>query len=131
MPDRVHDVRETLLAAHVRAACKHDVRLWAIVLLAIPCQACALTYADTNGNRHVVGLVDVSIHPPGAPQTLAGDVVEITSLGVSVGSTPQGGFLTVGYSRNVTATLRDNALVLGNPVTALENPSQQTWKTDR
>jgi hypothetical protein len=46
----------------------------------------------------------------------AGDVVDVTSAGISVGSTPQGGFLTLGYSRQVTAALRNNVLVLGDPL---------------
>ena len=56
---------------------------------------------------------------PAAPETFAGDVVDVTSLGLSIGQNAQGGYLTAGYNRQTTAALRDNALVLGNPVTAL------------
>jgi len=80
---------------------------------------CAFTYTDANGDRHTLGLVDITVRAPAAPETLAGDVVEITSLGVSIGQNAQGGFITAGFNRQTTATLRDNALVLGNPVTAL------------
>ena len=81
--------------------------------------ACAVGYINSNGDRHAIGLLDVVVRAPAAPDTLAGDVVEITSLGLSVGQNAQGGFVTAGYSRQTTAALRDNALVLGDPVTAL------------
>jgi hypothetical protein len=80
---------------------------------------CAFTYTDANGDRHAIGLVDITIRAPAAPETLAGDVVEITTLGLSVGQNVQGGYLTAGFNRQATAALRDNALVLANPVTAL------------
>ena len=80
---------------------------------------CALTYTDANGDRHAIGLLDVSVRATAAPETLAGDVVEVTSLGLSIGQNAQGGYRTAGFNREATAALRDNALVLGNPVTAL------------
>ena len=80
---------------------------------------CAFTYTDDTGTRHAIGLLDIAVKAPSNPATLAGDVVEITSLGVSIGQTGQGGYLTAGYNHEVTAALRDNAMVLGNPVAAL------------
>jgi hypothetical protein len=87
-------------------------------------QGCALSYTDAAGDHHAIGLLDIVVRPSPAPQTFAGSVVEITSLGFSVGRTAQGGYLTAGYNREVTAALRDNALVLGNPV-ALIGPFAQ------
>jgi hypothetical protein len=86
--------------------------------LSTPLGGCAFPYTDINGDRHAVGL-DVTVRAPAAPETFAGDVVEVTSLGLSIGQTAQGGYLTAGFNRETTAALRDNALVLGNPVTAL------------
>ena len=80
---------------------------------------CAFTYTDGTGARHAIGLLDVAVKAPRDRATLAGDVIEVTSLGVSIGQTGQGGYITAGYNHEVTATLRDNAMVLGNPVTAL------------
>jgi hypothetical protein len=80
---------------------------------------CALSYTDGAGNQHVIGLVDLTVRAPAAAETLAGNVVEITSVGVSIGQTPQGGYITAGYNRETTAALRDSTVVLGNPVTAL------------
>src|SRR5438552_6597146 len=90
-----------------------------LVVLATVLSGCAFTYPDANGDRPAVGLLDVAVRAPAARETFAGDVVEVTSLGLSIGQTAQGGYLTAGFNRETTAALRDNALVLGNPVTAL------------
>lgn len=71
------------------------------------------------------------MHPSAAPQTFAGDVVEITSIGLSIGHTAQGGYVTAGYNREVTAALRDNALVLGNPIVALTREKQVPREDDQ
>ncbi len=90
-----------------------------LLSLATSLVGCAFTYTDANGDRHAIGLLDMTVRAPAAPATLAGDVVEITSLGLSLGQNALGGYLTAGFNRQTTAALRDNALVLGNPVAAL------------
>jgi hypothetical protein len=97
--------------------------LLTVIVAALPCQGCAVDYTDADGNRHVIGLADVTIHPSHDQGTFAGDVVDVTSAGISIGRTPQGGFVTIGYSREVTAALRDNVLVLGNPTSLLSASS--------
>jgi hypothetical protein len=82
-------------------------------------QGCAANYIDSMGNRHVIGLVDFTLHSATPRLTFAGNITEITSLGISVGRTGQGGYITAGYSREVTAALRNNALVVGNPINLL------------
>ncbi len=102
-----------------------------IAALAIGLCGCAFTYTDASGDRHVIGLVDMTVRAPAAPATLAGDVVEIISLGLSLGQNAQGGYLTAGFNRQTTAALRDNALVIGNPIAALSadrNPVQDAKK---
>ena len=92
---------------------------------------CAFTYTDANGDRHTLGLVDITVRAPAAPETLAGDVVEVTSLGLSIGQNAQGGYLTAGYNRQSTAALRDNALVLGNPIIALSAKYKTEGETNK
>src|SRR4051794_10766634 len=79
---------------------------------------CALTYIDANGDQHAIGFLDVAVRSP-ASIALAGDVVEVSSLGLSIGQTAQGGYVTAGFNRVTTAALRDNSLVLGNPILGL------------
>jgi hypothetical protein len=97
--------------------------LLAVLVAALPCQGCAVDYSDADGSRHVIGLVNLTIHRSHDPDTFAGEVVDVTSAGISVGRTPQGGFVTLGYSRDVTAALRNNVLVLGNPTAPLSGSS--------
>src|SRR5437879_3366331 len=92
---------------------------------------CAFTYTDANGDRHAIGLVDITVRAPAAPETLAGDIIEVTSLGLSVGQNAQGGYLTAGFNRQTTAALRDNALVLGNPISALAPSGQRNEVASR
>jgi len=100
---------------------RQDTRAAAYLLLGFSTAlgGCAFTYTDANGDRHAIGLMDITVRAPAAPEMFAGDVVEVTSLGLSIGQNAQGGYLTAGFNRETTAALRDNALVLGNPVTAL------------
>jgi hypothetical protein len=99
--------------------------IWISVVAATGMQGCAFTYTDATGGRRTIGLVDMTVMAPADPETLAGDVVEVTSLGLSIGQNAQGGYVTAGYNRQTTAALRDNALVIGNPVTALV-PARRT-----
>lgn len=114
-----------------RDGCGRAAGAVGMLLLMGATQGCAISYIDTDGNRHTLGLVDITMRTPAAPETVAGDVVEVTSLGLSIGQNAQGGYLTAGYNRQTTAALRDNALVLGNPVTALrvnQNKEGETGK---
>lgn len=103
-------------------ACRAAVMMLAI---ALPCQACAFSYTDANGDRHTVGLVDITVHAPGAPQTFAGDVIDVASIGLTAGRTAQGAYITLGYSHEVSAVLRNNALVVGNPLHPRARPSRR------
>lgn len=94
------------------------------ILLALLCNACTFRYIDADGNRHMIGLMDITIHPPAMPQTFAGNVVDVTTIGLTASQTAQGGYIALGYSRESTAELRDNALVVGNPLDPLARVSQ-------
>jgi hypothetical protein len=82
---------------------RHPLFRLACGALMLTSQGCALSYTDAAGDHHAIGLLDIVVRPSTAPQTFAGSVVEITSLGFSVGRTAQGGYLTAGYNREVTA----------------------------
>jgi hypothetical protein len=91
------------------------LRFLAAVAL-LPCQACAFNYIDAKGDRHTIGLVDIDVHPPAAPQTFAGDVVEVAAIGMILSITAQGGHIAIGYSHEATAELKDDVLVIGDPL---------------
>lgn len=98
-----------------------------LLSLVVPAlSACSYSSIDEAGNRHVVGFVALTIAAPDAAApasgpaasgpVVAGSVVEVTTLGLAAGSSPQGGHLSLGYSREVSGLLRDDALVLGDPL---------------
>ena len=81
---------------------------------------CALSYVDDDGSRHIIGFASVVIPPPDRNEPTAGNVIDLTTIGLSFNDMPEGQSLTLGYSRAVTATLKDNSLVLGNPLAIRE-----------
>jgi len=82
---------------------------------ALTCQACSFCYVDSSGNSHRIGFIDVTVHPAAAKETFAGNVIDMTTVGLSIGETEQGDYFSVGYYREVSAAFKDNALVIGSP----------------
>ena len=77
---------------------------------------CAYKYVDSEGDERVVGFVNMKTRPAAASGPHAGTVVDLQVLGLGISRTAQGGSLILGYSREVTAQIKDNALVVGNPL---------------
>jgi hypothetical protein len=83
------------------------------VLFSLLIEACALTYVDDQGAKHVLGLVNMKIEPQViADQTLA-ESVQIQSVGVSIYSTPINSGMALGYNNEWLAIVYDN-VVVGN-----------------
>ena len=78
-------------------------------------------WSDTgaDGTRRIIGFVDMEVRPAADPRTVAGEVVDIRTIGLSLLDTDGGTSLALGWQRHIAASLRDDALVLGNPLTAL------------
>lgn len=95
---------------------------------ALPLSACAVSYFDDDGNQHVIGFASIVIAPSTEGQPTAGNVVDLTTIGLSVNSMPDGNSLSLGYSRVVTATLKNDVLVLGNPLAITEQRHARTGK---
>jgi hypothetical protein len=83
---------------------------------------CAVSYVGDDGSRHIIGFAKIVIPPADSAMPTAGNVIDLTTIGLSLNDMPEGQSLTLGYSRAVTATLKDNSLVLGNPL-AIEEQS--------
>ncbi len=91
-------------------------RIGLCALLLASTSGCAISYGDSAGNRHVIGLVDLAISPATANQALAGNVVAVTTIGALVSHNAQGNTLALGYASETVAAIKDNVLVLGNPL---------------
>jgi hypothetical protein len=90
-----------------------------LLLVVLMLASCAAVYTDSAGVKHVLGLVALEIRPPPDPQTIAGDIVDITIAGVGFYATSEQGSFVLGYEHDVTAALRDSSLVIGNPIQAI------------
>ncbi|HEY0833474.1 MAG TPA: hypothetical protein VGE72_06140 [Azospirillum sp.] len=88
----------------------------AAVLAGVALGGCSYSVTDEAGNRRIIGFVDMTVTPaaPGSP--VAGSVVDVTTVGVALARHGQGGHLAIGYTRDTVAVLRDDALVVGNPL---------------
>lgn len=86
-----------------------------IVWGAIFCVAvsgCALSYVDSRGATHVLGLVKLTIEPGTSGEQLAGDSVQIRSVGVSVYSTPLNSGVVIGYNHETLMAVRNDSVFL-------------------
>jgi hypothetical protein len=107
-------------ASPTESSTKSPPRVLAMMVMAASVAGCAVVYTEADGTKHIIGLANVEIRPPADPRTIAGEVVDTTVIGLGIYNTEaQGGFV-LGYGRDVTAAIRDNALVIGNPLQAIQ-----------
>jgi hypothetical protein len=78
--------------------------------------ACSYSYRDELGAYHVIGLVNIELPATDRDSTFAGQVVDITTVGIALNSDEEGGSFSLGYNREIRGKLRDHALVVGNPL---------------
>lgn len=93
----------TLLALGCRQA-----RLAAIASLAL-LGGCAHVWVDTDGNRHVVGLLHLTLPPRAAPP--AAETLRVRTLGLSWTQADAGNALVVGYADTTLGFLRNDVCV--------------------
>jgi hypothetical protein len=81
--------------------------------LCLMLQGCAYTYVDDDdGQIHTVGLMHVTM--PEENAGIAGTIVDLTTVGVSIVSGPDTASLAIGYNREVLGAIKDNSLVILN-----------------
>jgi hypothetical protein len=80
--------------------------------LAAGLSGCAALYTDENGAQHVIGLVDMVVRPS-ENVSIAGNVVDVTVLGLSYLRFEDRAGFGLGYQRITSAAFRDNALAVG------------------
>ena len=95
---------------------------WVIIIALVgPAAGCAAVTVEEDGSRRIVGLVAMRLAPPADATAIAGEVTDVSALGLALYSSPIQHALVLGYSRERLAAVRDHALVLGNPLTSLHN----------
>jgi hypothetical protein len=112
-----------MIRSGMRSRQRGLLRVTALASIAVlPLGGCAVSYVGDDGSRHIIGFARIVIPPPDSAMPTAGNVIDLTTVGLSLNDMPDGQSLTLGYSRAVTATLKDHSLVLGNPL-AIEEQS--------
>lgn len=106
-----------LLCSLVRGALSIVSMVGIFLLLCVVCfaEGCAYSYIDNDGDRHLIGLVDVKIRDAPESETYAGQIVDWRTLGISVNRNEMGSSVAIGYNRDVSGYLKNNSLVIGNP----------------
>lgn len=81
------------------------------VLFSLLIEACAFTYVDDQGAKHVLGFVNMKIEPSITSAQTVAESVQIQSVGVSIYSTPINRGVALGYNRENLTTVHDNTVV--------------------
>lgn len=92
-----------------------------ILTLTGPAAGCAAVTVEEDGSRQIVGLVAMRLAPAADATAIAGQVTDVSALGLALYSSPVQQAVVLGYSRERLAAVRNHALVLGNPLSSLHN----------
>jgi hypothetical protein len=88
-----------------------------IVMALFGFSACAHTHVKDDGSTQITGLVSMTIAPTENPDTFAGQIVEVNSLGVSGYRSNGEGGLVLGFFNLKSGFLKNNIEVIGDPMT--------------
>lgn len=84
------------------------LRFCGIALLSTALCGCAHSYTDANGNRHVIGLVNLSM-PPASKEPASADWLRLRAFGIAFSHNEFSSSLNIGYSDNLVAAIRNNS----------------------
>ncbi len=88
----------------------HKYKRYVVLLLMLTISGCAISYVDDEGQKRIIGLVNLTLSNKGDDQ--GADKVEVTSIGILFSSNPVSTGLSVGYTKEVTMKIHNNALIL-------------------
>lgn len=97
-----------------------------LLFLALTSQGCSFSYVDSQGYKHIMGLVDVKMktHSPNS-NTDSAENIDVTSVGISFYTNPLNSGLAIGYNREVVTVLNGS-----NCIAVTDDPNQgDTLKT--
>jgi hypothetical protein len=85
--------------------------LWFLACLFLNC-SCAIHYTDDQGNKRILGLVDVVLPKSAATSPEAGEVVKVTNVGILISKGPLHSGVSVGYNSETSVILKDNTAAM-------------------
>ena len=92
------------------------MRLFLFVIL-LSVTACSHTQVLDDGTTRVTGFVSLEIAPTENPETFAGQIITVKTIGLAGHSSEQSNGLSVGYTEVKSGFIKNNVLVLGDPKT--------------
>jgi hypothetical protein len=106
------------------------LKLCAFSLLASLLSGCAHSYVDQHGNRHIVGLVSVTLPP--VPDNGTADWVRLRTVGLAINRGSFISSLDLGYSDSTLAVIRNNSCAFINrepwlKTTSTGGPNAETF----
>lgn len=87
----------------------HKYKRYLVLLLLLTISGCAISYVDDEGQKRIIGLVNLTLSNKGGDQ--GADKVEVTSIGILLSSNPVSTGLSAGYTKEVTMKIHNNALI--------------------
>ncbi len=86
---------------------KHVSSFFIIFLfLALTSQGCSFSYVDSQGYKHIMGLVDVKIKNPSSDsKSNRAENIDVTSVGIAFYTNPLNSGLAIGYNREGVTVL--------------------------
>jgi len=91
-----------------RASLMHYRIGW--LCLSVLVSGCSTLYVDELGQRHVLGLVSITL-PPADIGPVGADVIRARSIGLTLTRSPVGDALVLGYSDATLVAVRNDAVV--------------------
>jgi hypothetical protein len=97
-----------------------------LLSLALTSQGCSFSYVDSQGYKHVMGLVDVKMKiSPSDPNPDRAENIDVTSVGISFYTNPLNSGLAIGYNQESVTVLNGS-----NCIAVPDNSNQgDTLKT--
>jgi len=93
-----------------------------LILATALCSGCAHVWVDAAGNRHVIGLVALTLPPVDAAQRGA-ETIRTRAVGLTLTRTDIGSALVLGYHDSSLTAVRNHALV---PLALLQGADTDT-----
>jgi|TARA_B110000196_G_scaffold90347_1_gene78186 hypothetical protein len=90
------------------------LKLSVYLILMFVMSGCAISYIDSEGNHNMVGFMNITMQGVENDKLKAGDKIEVTNVGILLSNGPLYSGVSVGYNKESTTSIKNDALVLIN-----------------
>jgi hypothetical protein len=90
------------------------LKLSVYLILMFVMSGCAISYIDSEGNHNMVGFMNITMQGVENDKLEVGDKIEVTNVGILLSNGPLYSGVSVGYNKESTTSIKNDALVLIN-----------------